>query len=231
MTQIVNCTFFNNEHFGINLQEGGLILNCIIANCGRGAMGLSFPLGVTVMNNCFWGNGDGIAHDASDLATFEAEYGAINNIEANPVFVNTLVDDYHLCETSPCRNTGFSSHSLPIPDFDFDGFPRPGSDPIDSARWDIGAFEYKYGPYIFENEVKMNDFVISVFPSPFNSSCRISASANAQISIYNIDGKLIANLREGERVWSPDKNISSGVFLVRVMKDGQSSSKRIVYMK
>ncbi len=102
-----------------------------------------------------------------------------------------------------------------------------------------------------ENLSKPNDIKFSVSPNPFNSSCKITAPANAEIQIYDLRGNIVwqNNLSDSkerpderrrhngraERSWTPDKNISSGIYLVKTTIMQQATSvvctKRIVYIK
>ena len=111
----------------------------------------------------------------------------------------------------------------------------------------------KDGDIIWENSMKIpQKLSLSVYPNPFNSSCAISAPSNAKIEIFDINGKCVwqtpcgsdrskplsplargtdTDGRQGV-VWSPDEKIPSGVYLIRATaKDGQSATKRIVFMK
>ncbi len=91
-------------------------------------------------------------------------------------------------------------------------------------------------------------YTISAYPNPFNSSCAITAPANADVEIYDIMGNIVGanSVRpidkgrmpyaptNGARtfIWTPDKSISSGIYLVRAtMDDGRTTTKRIVYVR
>jgi len=91
-------------------------------------------------------------------------------------------------------------------------------------------------------------FAISAYPNPFNSAVNIAAPASAEIEIFDLNGCRItppAPLDSGEHgkspllkgdigglfLWHPEASLSSGVYLVRATVDGESVSKRIVYLK
>ncbi len=95
-------------------------------------------------------------------------------------------------------------------------------------------------------------FAMSAYPNPFNSSCEITAPIGADVEIYNLRGNVVATpypagagfvpLDKGDRdraergfrgfVWQPDQSISSGIYLVRARtEDGRTTTKRIVYLK
>jgi hypothetical protein len=83
----------------------------------------------------------------------------------------------------------------------------------------------------------------TVSPNPFNSSCAItaydpdSAPEGAEIEIYDLRGDVVVTglaPAHDERafIWTPDKSIASGIYLVRARTgDGQTASKRIVLLK
>ena len=78
---------------------------------------------------------------------------------------------------------------------------------------------------------------INVFPNPFNSSCVITAPAGAEIEIYDLLGnpvwsEIIPRSGPAEMVWTPDKTIPSGIYLVKAtMEDGNFVTKRILLIK
>jgi len=68
--------------------------------------------------------------------------------------------------------------------------------------------------------------------NPFNSSCAISAPPNATIEIFDINGKCVGAFDKTPFIWTPGEKIASGIYLIRATaKDGQSATKRIVFMK
>jgi len=80
------------------------------------------------------------------------------------------------------------------------------------------------------------EFSISVRPNPFNSSCRICAPFGSKIEIFDINGRLVYEMPVGARhispvVWSPEKTIGSGIYLVRIKNGGMIYTKPVVYIK
>ncbi|MCD6595244.1 T9SS type A sorting domain-containing protein, partial [bacterium] len=88
--------------------------------------------------------------------------------------------------------------------------------------------------------------IIQTYPNPFNSSVAITANVGANgvrqtIEIFDINGKCVgAGLapaqQQGDRknrpyIWTPDKTISSGIYLVHASFQGQTIVKRIIYLK
>ncbi len=89
---------------------------------------------------------------------------------------------------------------------------------------------------------------LSAYPNPFNSAVKISVSAGVGatdgrpgqvgIEIFDISGRLVFNNSVGdlvptvcEYIWTPEKTVGSGVYLVRVKIGDRNTVKRIVYLK
>lgn len=99
---------------------------------------------------------------------------------------------------------------------------------------------------------------IRLFPNPFNSAVSISAPEGAGIKIFDINGRMVDEISVGEGhralpsgvdmetgstqgcsptniVWTPDKSLGSGVYLVRATILEQTASavctRRVVYLK
>ncbi len=78
-------------------------------------------------------------------------------------------------------------------------------------------------------------------PNPFNSACEITVSADADVEIYDVEGRLVYKNRSpyiGEHsgiryiTWSPDASVPSGAYLIRaVNSNGQSITKKVIYLK
>ncbi len=96
------------------------------------------------------------------------------------------------------------------------------------------------------------NFTLNTFPNPFNSSCAIATSTNADVKIYDLRGNLVGanprvhpdvvNAQKGQTheslptshtfIWSPDKSITSGIYFVQARtKHGMTTTKRIVYLR
>jgi len=97
---------------------------------------------------------------------------------------------------------------------------------------------------------------LNSYPNPFNSAVTIAAPAGAEIEIYDVNGRMVAQLpspsvplpggeggnsfshwekvAEGRMrafVWQPAPSLGSGVYLVRARADGGATVKRVVYLK
>lgn len=96
-----------------------------------------------------------------------------------------------------------------------------------------------------------DDFGISAYPNPFNSTITISLdcgseSANplSKLEIFDIRGRLVAEISldgsETEKlfspdisgiVWQPSESLESGIYLVRAKIGDETLSKKITYLK
>ena len=96
-----------------------------------------------------------------------------------------------------------------------------------------------------ENQKKPQDIFLKIFPNPFNSSCRMIVSAGADVKIYDLNGKIVWwKIQEKDEksgavaydglqsiVWSPEENIQSGIFIVKVSAGERSCTDKIVYLR
>ena len=113
--------------------------------------------------------------------------------------------------------------------------------------------------YIEEIQINPEQIALSVFPNPFNSSCAITVNVGAgltpaQIEIYDLRGNVVTPyssrqsrdsfvpLDKGDRgdasasaqgvyIWTPDKKIPTGIYLVRATAGNETITKRIVYLR
>lgn len=117
----------------------------------------------------------------------------------------------------------------------------------------IGIYHIQWIDKINEQKNKIENIYVNVLPNPFNSVCEITVPENAKIEIYDLRGNNIYNpsisdcvgavpLNKGNIeiaeqsskgiIWQPDETIPSGIYFVRAkMPNGQTASRRIVYMK
>lgn len=121
------------------------ISNNIICNAKSGGgiyyEGL-YQEGSFTFNNV-WNNVPG-NYSTVDPETYQPVYGGLadktgilGNISEDPLFVDSLVHDYHLQMDSPCINAGDPDLVPPAGRTDMDGEPR-----IFGGRVDMGAYEY-----------------------------------------------------------------------------------------
>ena len=81
----------------------------------------------------------------------------------------------------------------------------------------------------------------AAYPNPFNPSTTISYTlantANINLSVYNISGQLIENLKNGyqdagsyEIVWDASEQ-PSGIYLLRLQSENESFNQKLMLMK
>ncbi len=72
--------------------------------------------------------------------------------------------------------------------------------------------------------------LITITPNPFNSSCRIETAKDAQIEIFDIKGNLVQKLGNTD-VFTPTKDMPSGVYLVQARTKEETVTKKIHFLK
>jgi len=115
-----------------------IINNTIVKNISYGnGGGFRMTINSPVCNTIVWGNQPDQIHGYGDVTFCDVQGGwpGTGNIDADPLFVESLVGDYHLTWQSGCRNAG--NNSMVIEVQDFEGDPRIGFGTVD-----IGADEF-----------------------------------------------------------------------------------------
>ncbi|PWU22026.1 MAG: hypothetical protein C5B50_00265 [Verrucomicrobia bacterium] len=135
-----NCLITNNYA----LNTGGGVSRCALANCtvvGNGSA--SYSVGgaaISTLNNCIvWNNGNNYAYCTLNYCCTDPLPGSgINNISADPLFVDAAGADLHLQTNSPCVNAGNNGYAPDVVDLD-------GNSRIVGSAVDIGAYEVQFG--------------------------------------------------------------------------------------
>ncbi|MBN1755935.1 right-handed parallel beta-helix repeat-containing protein [bacterium] len=160
------------------------------------------------------------------------------NINSDPIFSDSSL---RLSEGSPCTNAGAESVYISLwdtvlyaPDEDFEGDLRPQDN-----FWDMGADEYN-PEYIEELLQKPDKFYVSVYPNPFNSSCRIETQLNSVIEIYDIKGGMVDHINpihnpcsignNWKYTWVPSQTLSSGIYFIKIETTSQFIKKKVIYL-
>lgn len=103
--------------------------NVVVNNDGEGIVVGSNATNTTLTNNISYNNLDGNYVNRGTNATVS------NNLfGTNPIFVNTLINEFQLQSSSPAINTGTTVSMVTT---DIDGVSRP-----QGSAYDIGAYEY-----------------------------------------------------------------------------------------
>jgi hypothetical protein len=160
---LVNCVFSGNSaEFGGGMYNrdwsSPTFFNCVFKENSAHEVGggMRNYKSNPVLTNCIlWGNtapsGPQI-HNYSGSSSATISYSDVQggwpgagNINANPLFVDPAIGDYHLLPGSPCINTGDPDYIAEPNETDLDGNPR-----VIGGRIDMGAYEYFNTPPVGE---------------------------------------------------------------------------------
>jgi len=83
---------------------------------------------------------------------------------------------------------------------------------------------------IASNEKLPKNMRLIAYPNPFNTAVRIKAPIGATISIYSINGRVVATFSRNEIIWHPETN-SSGVYIVAAKKGKTVKRIKIMHIK
>lgn len=162
-------------------------------------------------------------------------------ITSDPLFADSLGS---LQPHSPAVDAGSIDAWSPFgnvfvaPWEDINGDPRPLG-----FGWDIGAHESPWDAVSESPNLPEAIGIMAIAPNPFNSTVTItidiaSNTDNAHIAIYDVMGKKIETLLDGQMDagkhnlrWSPADNIASGVYFVRCNLHEDSHSATILYIR
>jgi hypothetical protein len=232
----VNCTFANNKSGsggGIQLRRGSI---------------------VTAVNNILWGNHpDQIAlnavNDTSECILYsyynDIQFGVdsihisdsvsvINwgngNMDSDPLFVDTLNNDFHLQDVSPCIAAGIDSIEIagiwyycPVTDIEGNARPNP-----DGTMPDMGAYESQYPVRVSnqDSELPTEYALYPNYPNPFNPVTTISycvpVKSYISLKVFNVLGRELLSLVDAEQsagryqVKFNAVNLASGVYFYRL---------------
>ncbi len=141
-----------SSRYSTSLFYGNTIVDNTAATTG-GAVQFSFKM-PTFKNCILWGNttstitggtGTVLPITYSDI---QGGYTGDGNIDADPLFVDSTMDDYHLPVNSPCIGKGIGPlNDSTVPPFDYEGDVREG------ATCDMGADE-STGPTIIRKWIE-----------------------------------------------------------------------------
>jgi len=174
--KLANCIFIGNTARGdgggmCNDRSSPEIVNCTFSenSADRGGGIYNENDSVVVLKNCilFSDSPDEIYdNDAAATATYsniQGGWAGLDNIDADPCFIDAADGDLRLSSDSPCIDAG--DNSAPnLPTTDLDGHPRIiDGDCNNTEVVDMGAYEFNYayiGDFDYNCEVDFADFSI-----------------------------------------------------------------------
>ena len=232
----------NRSTFGFGMdisgdvRDGELLNNTIVGSRFDGIIVHRFS-NLEIKNNIIAFNGVGINNrhfEHPDMA-FNCVYGnsednwlgcerGQGSISLDPLMEDYQRSEYNLMEDSPCIDAGDPSFPL---------------DP-DESRVDIGAYYFDHEPWSIDETPIPENFQISTFPNPFNSSLRVSIinpqPENVEWSMVNINGQIISggqwSLKQGENDFTLNSlNIDTpGVYFLKFGLNGITKHKKLIYL-
>jgi hypothetical protein len=216
-----------------------LINNTIVKNTPSYGVACYGEWSQPALINCIlWGNTPAQIYEEGVYANADVTYSDIQrgwegtgNIDADPMFVDYINDDYRLQWGSPCIDTGD---------------PDPHYNDPDSTRADMGALYYDQGPPSSvsgsqDNEIPRSYYLENNFPNPFNPVTTIPfdlpRDSKVNLKIYDISGRLVTTLISGWRnagyhkvTWDAS-NLVSGVYIYHLEAGDFTASQKMVLMK
>ncbi|MCK4358087.1 MAG: T9SS type A sorting domain-containing protein [Candidatus Cloacimonetes bacterium] len=173
------------------------------------------------------------------------------NIDEDPMFVDTLNNNYQLQEGSPCINAGtIDTTGLNLPEYDIAGNPR-----ISGGRIDMGAYEWQYPNAVDDWQNQSTENVLfQNYPNPFSNSTTISFNLSKLLSIpmifkkeiyleiYNVRGQLIKEFKIqnlkfqiNKVVWDgkdeKGRPVPSGIYFYNLEMDKFKVTKRMILIR
>jgi len=260
-----------STHSGAGDYCDPILINCTICNnsaASNGAIRQTWNSNLTLINCIlrnysddeiyFYPSGDPDTVTISYTNIKDSIYGintnnngTINwlegNIDEDPMFVDTLNNNYQLQPGSPCIDAGTpDTTGLNLPYTDLAGNQR-----IYNGRIDIGAYEYQ-GIGIDEPDTSFihNLYLFNNSPNPFKESTTISfISADYErikdytLSIYNAKGQLVKRYDgtkddfwvRTEIVWDgtdeQGRQVAPGTYLYKLEYNGHAVVRKMVLLR
>ena len=246
----MNCTFSNN--YGTNSAALSLrnnaettITNSILWNNGNNPIllvnvGMNGSFLTVNYSDIQFGLDSLIVPDSLSVINWE-----VGNLDSDPLFVDTLNNDFHLQDLSPCIASGIDSIEIAglwryAPLTDIEGNPRPY--PVGTMP-DMGAYESHYPVKVEDNNLNLpTEFALyQNYPNPFNPSTKISwqspVSGWHTLTVYDILGNEVAILVNEEKpageyeIEFNANKLSSGVYFYQLKAGNYLNIKKMILLK
>jgi hypothetical protein len=246
----INCTFADNSAYdgaGLTVGGGGIATatNCIFWGNITDQIALDTANGqggTLTVNYCDVQGGVDSVIITDPLSTLIWDRG---NRNEDPLFVDPLISDYHLQDTSPCIAAAIESIEISgvwyyCPPYDIEGNPRPypeGTDP------DMGAYESPF-PVGVEDDLLIIPEAYSLsqnYPNPFNPTTKIQYQipelSFVSLKVHDVLGNEITTLVNEERssgsyeIMFDAKSLSSGIYFYRLQAKEFAQVKKMILLK
>jgi predicted outer membrane repeat protein len=158
------------------------------------------------------------------------------NIDADPIFLEAEIRDYHLTVGSPCIDAGIAYY-----EYEGEVLVDISEDQYFCNAPDMGAYESPYISFHNNNEIEPVKDNVTIYPNPFNPETNIlfelATGSNVLIEIFNIKGQKVTtlvneHLNTGSHkvTWNAE-NYGSGIYLLRFNNTKKSEIKKLILLK
>jgi PKD repeat protein len=220
--EITGCTIVDNNSVAgsaiafTNLVYNPEISNSIIAyNTGSSPLQGIFPHSHyqnDIQENCIWGN------EGENWELLEYYLGHNCNMQVDPLFCDTVANNYYLLSDSPCREENNTCGAL------------------------IGNADEDCDVSVDESEIVAADFVLlSNYPNPFNPVTTVNlitgTRAEVTLQVFNLLGQKVITLYDG-KISAGNHNFqfdgspySSGVYVIQLEINNQTLINKMLLLK
>lgn len=220
---LINCGFFSNHgvRYGggvFNRRGASVILrNCTLSgNYAYHGAGIYNNSASPILENCIFWNNETSGHTGyraqiysgtptvrySCIEGWTGAFGGIGNIGADPCFVNSDSNDYHLLSDSPCINAGDPGFVAGPNDTDMDGEAR-----VMLGRVDMGADEFN--PFKVEFDVVEKR---RIGRTVFEYDCEVTLENISGFAVKDVRLELV---KASENMTIIEPNVSFGDIEIR----------------
>lgn len=196
---VANLTVVGNHSYGVNCggiffyqYSSPVLWNCIVyGNTNEASLDEPVQMWAWTyedcapeFHNCL------VQFGLENISGYEHIHVYENCYDANPLFSNPSVPDYHLGFDSPCVETG----SLETPSEILNGFDLDGNSRVVGNLVDIGAYEFAS---VGIQESIQNDNPIRIVGNPITATSYAEIECknvcNLYAKVYSTEGKLLVN--------------------------------------
>lgn len=179
---------------------------------------LNYPIQNQINNSIVWNNQpEEIDYNAGlpdvNYSDIKGGFAGNGNFDADPLFVDPALSDYHLIWLSFPDENGMKSPCIDS------GNPEMNPDP-DGTTCDVGAFYYDQGVYTLVNNNQLIKEIL-VYPNPAQNFISISSTTESnRVKIISLTGEtIIDQVVTGDLQNIDISFLSSGIYIVNLMRD------------